>query len=67
MLVLGGILEMFTGDNAGAGMVGACIISWVHTCMKYNDLVYSIITKTLRVCIWSGSHVHSNLTVLRRK
>ena len=42
-------------------------ISWVHTCMKYNDLVYSVITKTLRVCIWSGSHVHSNLTVLRRK
>ena len=41
--------------------------SWVHTCMKYNDLVYSVITKTLRVCIWSGSHVHSNLTVLRRK
>ena len=41
--------------------------SWVHTCMEYNDLVYSVITKTLRVCIWSGSHVHSNLTVLRRK
>ena len=33
------------------------IFSWVHTCMKYNDLVYSVITKTLRVCIWSRSHV----------
>ena len=26
VLVLCGILEMFTGDNARAGMIGACII-----------------------------------------